>query len=218
MKKCQYCNTLNSENAERCEACGKPLQNSGAVSDQGNNYIAARKRPNKTTVVLTIAVLAVIAAMLGLFLRRPAGDTPRPNETDAIPTAAAAPEETQAPVETAEPSPTMESTPEPTPEPTPEICPSSYDLSAIGDDIVYPEENSYLASYETMYVRSEKGHSIYVFWDSSGNMEHRRNRSLYEGDQVTVLARQDGYSCVIACNDSGEQFSGWVASSLLGYE
>ena len=96
--------------------------------------------------------------------------------------------------------------------------PSAADVSRFGNEISYPNKRSYLSDYETMYVKSEKGHSIYVFFTSSGGEANRRkNYYCYEGDAVTVLARENGMSCVIFTAGNGETHIGWVASKYLVY-
>ncbi len=127
---------------------------------------------------------------------------------------------------TPEPSPT----PRPAPEPSvssassaPSKTPSEEDLRAIRDDvkfpnkIVYPQKNSYLSAYETMYVKSSKGHSIYLYWSPNAKNEYKRNHFVYEAAEVTVLARENGMSCIIFYNDAGAPISGWVVSSNLVY-
>ncbi len=97
-------------------------------------------------------------------------------------------------------------------------APSAADVSQFGNEIAYPNKNSYLPGYETMYVKSGKGHSIYVYVSSTGGEANRRkNYYCYEGDAVTVLARENGMSCVIFVAGNGETHIGWVSSKYLVY-
>ena len=93
--------------------------------------------------------------------------------------------------------------------------PSAADLDEIGDKIVYPGLNDYLSSYETKYVKSNKGHSVYVFGDASGDHSHLRSLYAYEKDEVTIIARRNCYSCILFTTPSGKKASGWVNSNYL---
>lgn len=92
--------------------------------------------------------------------------------------------------------------------------PSEEDLIPFGAVIAYPNDSSYLSHYEIKYVKAPKGHSIYVYWNPD-DASSRRKFLLYEDDEVTVLARQGGLSCVIFTDQSGEQQVGWVSSDCL---
>ena len=97
--------------------------------------------------------------------------------------------------------------------------PSVEDVRAFGSEITYPKKSSYLDAYETMVVRSEKGHSINVYWKANGEeMYRRQNYYIKEGAEVTVLAREGAFSCVIFTGTKDQkQHIGWVVSSLLAY-
>lgn len=97
----------------------------------------------------------------------------------------------------------------------PPKAPSEEDVIPFGEVIAYPESESYLSSYETKYVKAPKGHSIYVFWKPNGSDSYRRKYLLYEADEVTVLACEDGFSCVIFTSNDGKRNIGWVNSDLL---
>ena len=97
------------------------------------------------------------------------------------------------------------------------VTPSEEDLVPFGPVIAYPHPSSYLSDYETRYVKAPKGHSIYVYWNPD-DASSRRKFLLYEGDEVTVLARQGSLSCVIFTDQSGEQQVGWASSDCLYYE
>ena len=99
------------------------------------------------------------------------------------------------------------------------VRPNVEDVCAFGAEIAYPKPGSYLDTYETMVVRSEKGHSINVYWKASGEeMYRRQNYYIKEGAEVTVLAREGAFSCVIITGTKDQkQHIGRVASSLLSY-
>jgi len=97
-------------------------------------------------------------------------------------------------------------------------APSEEDVKVFGTEITYPQTESYLSDYETMYVKSYSGHSIYVFYKANVDEQFRRRFYLYEGDEVTVLARENGLSCVIFTASDGEEHIGWVNSANLVYE
>lgn len=107
---------------------------------------------------------------------------------------------------------------EPAVETLPPKAPSEDDVIAFGEVIAYPEDDAYLPAYETMYVKSTKGNSIYVYWNSNGADEYRRRFLAYEADEVTVLARQHGFSCIIFEDRNGNEQIGWVNSDLLVYQ
>lgn len=98
----------------------------------------------------------------------------------------------------------------------PPKTPSEEDLIPFGNKIAYPKEESYLDSYETKYVKAPKGNSIYVFWNADGPLAtSKRPFYLYEGDVVTVLAREKTRSCVIFTDTNGEEQVGWVSTNYL---
>ena len=99
----------------------------------------------------------------------------------------------------------------------PPRAPSEADILPFGEVIAYPRKNSYLPAYETMYVKSERGSSVYVYWKDNGASEYRRRFVVYEANEVTVLARQDGFSCIIFKDQNGNDQIGWVNSDFLVY-
>lgn len=126
---------------------------------------------------------------------------------------------------TTPPTPTATVTPIPTPTPTPiwppEIygeVPSSKALDVIGDDMLYPKASSYLAEYETMYVKSTKGQGIYAYWAPKTDEEYKKIDAILEATEVTVLARENGMSCVIFINQRDHRHAAWVNSTRLVYE
>ena len=101
--------------------------------------------------------------------------------------------------------------------PTSTKTPSKDDIAALGENVVYPQNSSYLSDYETMYVKSDKGHSIYVYFAPKVSESNRRSYFAYEGDEVTVLARENGLSCVLFPDSYSNIHVGWVNSKHLVY-
>ena len=100
----------------------------------------------------------------------------------------------------------------------PPRAPSEADIYPFGEVIAYPRKDAYLPAYETMYVKSERGSSVYVYWKDNGASEYRRRFVVYEANEVTVLARQDGFSCIIFKDQNGNDQIGWVNSDFLVYQ
>ena len=100
----------------------------------------------------------------------------------------------------------------------PPRAPSEADILPFGEVIAYPRKDAYLPAYETMYVKSERGSSVYVYWKDNGASEYRRRFVVYEANEVTVLARQDGFSCIIFKDQNGNDQIGWVNSDFLVYQ
>ena len=182
----------------------------------------------RVLLVSLCAVLVIIAVGGSAFLvhRVLRRDDPSTVDTGTAttitvtlqPTAAPLPQPTVVPTLAPTPVPTPQPTPVPTPQPTPAKKPSVEDVRAFGKEITYPSPNAYLDAYETMYVKSEKGHSINVYWSYKASEETRRkNYYAFEGQDVTVLARQNGMSCIIFTAANNEVHIGWVGSSHLVY-
>jgi hypothetical protein len=56
-----------------------------------------------------------------------------------------------------------------------------------------------------------------ILLDSNGGCvdDSRRKFNLYEGDEVTVLAREKARSCVIFTDLDGDKQVGWVSTNYL---
>ena len=88
-------------------------------------------------------------------------------------------------------------------------APSSDDLRGCNSRIASPAWYSWLDSYETRFLKTRHGVRAYLRYgpdENSGYYDY-----VYEGAQVTVLARENGYSLV----KTAEGMAGWVTSSLL---
>ena len=92
----------------------------------------------------------------------------------------------------------------------PSVRPGPEDL--IGQDgVAYPHD-SWLADYETKVVRGTTSGNAYLRWSPS-NEGREYKRYVSEGEWVTVLARESGYSLVLTRDGR----AGWVTSTLLSY-
>ena len=161
-------------------------------------------KPNRWWMPILLVVAVAATVIVFVIVRQSHEPT---HETEATVSV----EETPTPV------PTPAPTPVPTPAPTPTMTPSKDDILAIGENLVYPQAKSYLSEYETMYVKSEKGHSIYVYYAPKATESNRRSFFAYEGDEVTVLARENGLSCILFPDANGNTHVGWVNSQHLVY-
>ncbi len=93
--------------------------------------------------------------------------------------------------------------------------PSIGDIIATGDNrvIKVPDANSYFTSYQTMYIDAYKGHSVYVYkWPNS---QSAKMPVAYHGIKVTLLAEEEGFTCILYHTDDNSLRAGWVASSNL---
>ena len=133
--------------------------------------------------------------------------TPSPSPSPSPPTAISP---TAAP--TALPSPT----PRPTSKPTPKPKPSDADLYAIGSDIRYPKNESYLSTYRHGYINSPYGSdvSVYSFYYAEPMNNNKRSIDLPHGTGVTVIAEENGFACVIV---DGLDQACWVNAGYVYY-
>ena len=89
------------------------------------------------------------------------------------------------------------------------LHPGEDDLKGSSERLVHPNEESWLKDYETQYVKTKYGNLAYLRYEPEENSDHYDTVS--ERDQVTALARQNGYTLVITENG----LSGWVTSKVL---
>ncbi len=155
-----------------------------------------------TAIATVIAAIALVIATL-TYLDSKKGEAPSNGGTII----SLAPAEI-APTPTAPPSST----------PITSLTPSKKDLDTVGDNIIYPKTSSYLDTYETMYVKSTKGQGIYAYWAPDADEEHRKTDAILEETKVTVLARENGMSCIIFINQRDHQHAAWVNSERLVYD
>jgi hypothetical protein len=101
--------------------------------------------------------------------------------------------------------------PAPAPAPVPGIGPGPADLA--GQEGVSSPHGSWLTNYESQVVRGTVSGNAYLRWSPS-NEGREYKRYVSEGEWVTVLARESGYSLVLTRDGR----AGWVTSSLLAYK
>ena len=95
--------------------------------------------------------------------------------------------------------------------------PSITDLdSVVQENITYPLYSSYLKAYELQYVQAPGGRTVYTYYAPFEDANRRKNDLLYEGTEVTVLARENGMSCVTYQNGL-HRYAAWVKSTNLAY-
>ncbi len=92
-----------------------------------------------------------------------------------------------------------------------DVRPSAADLDAIRSDIKYP---NYDWMYLDEYVSAEvTPRSVYCFKDPDSDIWRDGNVFIvYGGTEVTILAKSEGYSCVIL---TGTNYAGWINDSYL---
>ncbi len=83
------------------------------------------------------------------------------------------------------------------------------DLAGCDARVESPDWYNWLDSYETKYVKTKHGVRAYLRFEPSSDSDYYAY--VYEKDQVTVLARQNGFSLVKVCDGT----AGWVTSSVL---
>lgn len=207
MWNCRSCGSGNYDNAKFCGNCGASREKNAKGSEVDTK---------KAAIMATIAIVVIGIGCLALNLNRAPKEAQYPASEPRATTYAQETMQLYTPKPT--PLPTAPQIAEPTPEPTPKATPCVEDLKAFGDEIGYPSSGSYLSDYETMYVKSDKGHAIYVYWCSQWGEDYRRSLYLYDQDEVTVVARENNFSCVIFTAKDGKQHIGWVVSDFLVYE
>ena len=79
-----------------------------------------------------------------------------------------------------------------------------------GQDGVASPTSGWLAEYQIKYVKGTTSGNAYLRWSPS-NEGREYNRYVKEGEKVTVLASENGYSLVLASDGR----AGWVTSKLL---
>ena len=87
--------------------------------------------------------------------------------------------------------------------------PSSDDLKGCNSKVVSPAWYNWLDSYETKYVKTKHGVCAYLRYEPSSDSDYFDY--VYEKDEVTILARENGFSLVKVTDG----VAGWVTSSVL---
>ena len=93
--------------------------------------------------------------------------------------------------------------------------PSINDIISTGDNrvITVPDTNSYFSTYQTMYINASKGHSVNVY--KKPNTQSGKMPAAYHGVKVTLLAEQDGLTCILYHTDENTVRAAWVSSNNL---
>ena len=142
--------------------------------------------------LITIFAFVTGISSLGIFEPWPSS-SPEPAHTPVVSVSPTPPPVTQ--------TPKVEVTPAST-------RPGPHDLD--GQDGVASPTNGWLADYETKTVEGTTSGDAYLRWSPS--KEGREyNRYISEGEIVTVLAMENGYSLV----KTSDGRAGWVTSKLL---
>lgn len=86
---------------------------------------------------------------------------------------------------------------------------SREDIMYRNTDVEEPKASSWLSAYEEKYVKTKGGVCAYLRYHPSPDSDSFDY--VYEGDVVTVLAKENGLSLVMTANGD----IGWVTSSVL---
>ena len=162
-------------------------------------------RSETAFVASLITIFAFVTGIntLGIFEPKPSS-APEPLQTPVISTA----EPTHTPVVSGTPA-----TPPATQTSEDKITPAStkpgpHDLD--GQDGVAGPTNGWLTDYKTKHVEGTSSGNAYLRWSPSKD-GREYNRYISEGEIVTVLAMENGYSLV----KTSDGRAGWVTSNLL---
>lgn len=197
--------------------------------DEEDEVYEEKKKSPVLLIILIVFFALVILASAWLLLKNflPAGSggiksmfTKTSSQTVSTPepvtvTPAPTPVPTPSPAPTPTPVPTPAPTPVPTPTPVPK--PGIEDIRNCGQEgsMQLPDASSYLSEYEKMYVNIWRANVYsYTPQDSAVVIDW-----AYNGTEVTVLARQNGMSCVLfPSTKGGGQMAGWITSTNLSYK
>ena len=168
--------------------------------DGGKAAAASKSGAWKKRAALFLILAALITGGI-LIESRPWVEPPDPTEAPAA--SSEAPEPASDAVPAADTSTLQTQTPAP--------GPGEKDLRGCSDRLVHPDEGSWLDDYETQYVKTQYGNRAYLRYAPEEESDH--DEFVKEKDQVTVLARQNGFSLVITEN----RLIGWVTSGVLVY-
>lgn len=195
-----------------CKKCGRklPSNNLGCpICD--SRYVGNETKTEDGSRKWPISIISVAAALLLVFaLVSMASGKDKKADYSAGVQAPKVTAQGNMPAQTARPStpaPTI-SIPSP-PTPTPKPHPGPDDMRGCDSRITVPNSYSWLNDYETRYVQSTGGVSIYLRYGPSANYDYFD--TVKEAESVTVLADEDGFSLVLASNNR----IGWCKSSLL---
>lgn len=199
MWECKKCRTRNSDNLNYCPNCGTKKD-----GEQKASFDVM-----KVVIPLTCLVFAICAIIVTINSSKGQDNSAYANTASGIQNTAVSSSAGNAPTVPATPKPTQKPVLSPTPAPTPTPkAPGPDDIWGCNENVVYPN-GTWLSNYETKYVKTKHGVRAYLRYEPKEDSDYYSY--VYERDEVTVLARQNGYSLV----KTTDGMAGWVTSSVL---
>ena len=204
------------ESSAKPEREKKPRPEPAAADDENEDEDESKTGEELRKIAFPLFILVVLLVIIGnvviskLKNSDSKADIPAPSatasvteETPAIPEETPV-QETEAPVETVTPI----ETPAPSSAPAGSV-PGPHDLEG-HSNVVAPAAAEYLKAYETMYVHSNGGVAVYMYYDL--NKEY--SLLVSEKTQLTVIARSGQYDLVrTPAGDVGYVNSKWLTYS-----
>ena len=204
------------ESSAKPEREKKPRPEPAAADDENEDEDESKTGEKLRKIAFPLFILVVLLIIIGnvviskLKNSDSKADIPAPSatasvteETPAIPEETPV-QETEAPVETVTPI----ETPAPSSAPAGSV-PGPHDLEG-HSNVVAPAAAEYLKAYETMYVHSNGGVAVYMYYDL--NKEY--SLLVSEKTQLTVIARSGQYDLVrTPAGDVGYVNSKWLTYS-----
>ena len=204
------------ESSAKPEREKKPRPEPAAADDENEDEDESKTGEELRKIAFPLFILVVLLIIIGnvviskLKNSDSKADIPAPSatasvteETPAIPEETPV-QETEAPVETVTPI----ETPAPSSAPAGSV-PGPHDLEG-HSNVVAPAAAEYLKAYETMYVHSNGGVAVYMYYDL--NKEY--SLLVSEKTQLTVIARSGQYDLVrTPAGDVGYVNSKWLTYS-----
>ena len=204
------------ESSAKPEREKKPRPEPAAADDENEDEDESKTGEKLRKIAFPLFILVVLLVIIGnvviskLKNSDSKADIPAPSatasvieETPAIPEETPV-QETEAPVETVTPI----ETPAPSSAPAGSV-PGPHDLEG-HSNVVAPDAAEYLKAYETMYVHSNGGVAVYMYYDL--NKEY--SLLVSEKTQLTVIARSGQYDLVrTPAGDVGYVNSKWLTYS-----
>ncbi len=204
------------ESSAKPEREKKPRPEPAAADDENEDEDESKTGEKLRKIAFPLFILVVLLVIIGnvviskLKNSDSKADIPAPSatasvteETPAIPEETPV-QETEAPVETVTPI----ETPAPSSAPAGSV-PGPHDLEG-HSNVVAPAAAEYLKAYETMYVHSNGGVAVYMYYDL--NKEY--SLLVSEKTQLTVIARSGQYDLVrTPAGDVGYVNSKWLTYS-----
>ena len=204
------------ESSAKPEREKKPRPEPAAADDENEDEDESKTGEKLRKIAFPLFILVVLLVIIGnvviskLKNSDSKEDIPAPSatasfieETPALPEETPV-QETEAPVETVTPI----ETPAPSSAPAGSV-PGPHDLEG-HSNVVAPAAAEYLKAYETMYVHSNGGVAVYMYYDL--NKEY--SLLVSEKTQLTVIARSGQYDLVrTPAGDVGYVNSKWLTYS-----